>query len=211
MHHLAMWMGVPGLQEKGRVGATYLVEAAFKPTVFLSAVVPFTVDDAKGDVLIRRAGNEANETCVLLACGGKGFAPSSPVFTDDFERGCFSLVDKIRIKYVELIPLDHLGGRVVMIVVSLIILVPFIAHLYTVKRAWLAWSIFVGPLGFRHAGDRFLRCEDFLVLINAPRNLALIESLGGLRNLAVPGGMLLATEEEGIVGFGREIAAGAGD
>ena len=63
-------------------------------------------------------------------------------FSFDFISRSFGLVDKVGIEYVELIALHHFGWRVVMIVVRLIVFVPFVAHLHSVKVAWLSWAIF---------------------------------------------------------------------
>jgi hypothetical protein len=48
-----------------------LVKAALEPSVPLGAIVPLLVNDAKGNVFVRRAGKKANDTGVLFTCWRK--------------------------------------------------------------------------------------------------------------------------------------------
>ena len=56
---------------------------------------------------------------------------------------CLGRIDKIRIKDVEFVALDGLGRRIVVVVMSLVVLVPIIPSLDTVKVSWPSWSILV--------------------------------------------------------------------
>lgn len=55
------------------------------------------------------------------------------------------LINQIRVKYVELIALDNLGRRIVVIVMSLVVLVPLISGMNPIEIFWLSWTVFIMP------------------------------------------------------------------
>ena len=61
------------------------------------------------------------------------------------ELWCLRRIDQIRVKYIEFVPLDTLGWRVVEVVMGLIVLVPIVPSLDTVEIPWLSWTILVMP------------------------------------------------------------------
>lgn len=63
----------------------------------------------------------------------------------DNERGRFRLVDEVRVEDVELVALHHLRGRVVVVVVRLVVLVPLVPGMHTVEVLRLARPVLVVP------------------------------------------------------------------
>src|ERR1700733_3510759 len=109
------------------------VKAAFEPSIPLGAVVPLLVNDAKGNVFVRRPRHETNNTSVFFTCWGKRLTLLATTFSfNPVSRGLF-LVNKIGGEDVELVTLTNLGWGVVMIVVRLVVFFPFVAHLYSVE------------------------------------------------------------------------------
>ena len=65
---------------------------------------------------------------------------------------CLSFFNQIRVKDVEFVPLHCFGRRIIDIVVSLIVLVPFIPRLDCVEESWFPRFILIFPciLLYRH-------------------------------------------------------------
>lgn len=89
-------------------------------------------------------------------------------------------IDKVGIEDVEFVALDNLGRRVIVIVVSLVVFIPLVAHLTPVEIPRLARSVFVRPQRLRTRADRFLAGEDLLVLTDSLGEFALVQGLGSL-------------------------------
>ncbi len=97
-------------------------------------ILPFTVHDLKCDVLVRRAGVEAQYSKVFVV--GTGL--------EEVLRSR-ALVDEIRVEDVELVALDDFGRRVVEVVMRLVVFVPLEASVDAVEEARLTRTVFVGP------------------------------------------------------------------
>ena len=171
--------------EAVRRAETYLVKTALETSLLLCTIIPLPVYDAKGNVLVGRTGNEADQARVLLSGGCKRLAPLPAMLSDDLERGRLGLVNKIRVKDVEPVPLNDLGRRVVMVVVCLVVLVPLVPHLHAVEVARLSWSILVGPERCRSTGDGLFGGKDLLVFADTACHLPIVEGLGGVGEVFV--------------------------
>lgn len=100
----------------------------------LVSVLPFSVDNFEGNVFIRRSRPDKENTKVgVVFTWCQGVLRSS------------SLVNQIRIEYVEFVTLYNFGRRVVNVVVSLIVLVPFKAGVDSVEIPGFSRSVLVGP------------------------------------------------------------------
>ena len=86
---------------------------------------PLSIDDCERDILVRGASMEADRESVIGAV------------RLEVELWRLRLVCQVRVEDVELVALDDLGRRVLRVVVHLVVLVPFVALLDTVKEAWL--------------------------------------------------------------------------
>ena len=64
----------------------------------------------------------------------------------------FGFIDQVWIEYIEFVSLDNFWWRVIMIVVCLIVFVPLISCMHTVKVLWFPRSIFVMPPVNLHKG-----------------------------------------------------------
>lgn len=109
-----------------------VVELATK-SVFVR-VLPLSVDNLEGDVLVGRTGDEAEDLEVglcLTRCPGV--------------RGRLGHVNEIRVEDVELVTLNNLRWRVVQVVVGLVVLVPYEAGVHTIKESRLARTILIRP------------------------------------------------------------------
>lgn len=60
-------------------------------------------------------------------------------------RGCLGFIDEVGVENIELVALNNLGRRIIMVIVSLVILVPLITSMNTVEVFWLSRAIFVMP------------------------------------------------------------------
>ena len=107
-----------------------LVENALEP--MLLAHVPFFVDDSESQLFIRRTCLETDDERVGLALD-----------VLEVELGRLHLVVEVGVEDVELVALDCLGWRIVGVVVSLVVLVPFEAGLHRVEVSRFPWSEFV--------------------------------------------------------------------
>jgi hypothetical protein len=153
---------------------TYLVKAAPEAALTLCTIIPLFVDDTKGDVLIRRSGDEADEASVLSPSRCKRLTPLATVLALDTEGRCFGCVDKIGVEDVELVALNDFGREVFVVVMSLVVLVPLVTHLNSVEVAWFSWTVCLCP--FRSASrDVLLGIEGFLVIVEAPRGFSVIQ------------------------------------
>lgn len=118
-------------------------------------VFPFTVDDLKRDVLVRRPGVKTQDTEVLVV---------EARLQEVLWRG--ALVDQVWVKNIKLVSLDDFGRRVVKVVVRLVVLVPLEACVDTVKEARLAWPVLISP-HVHFASQRHLYAELGLVTPHA--------------------------------------------
>src|SRR5262245_2230312 len=59
---------------------------------------------------------------------------------------CFCLIDQIGIKYIELITLYNLWGRVILIIVCLVVFIPFISYFDSIEVLRLSWRIHIHPI-----------------------------------------------------------------
>ena len=100
------------------------IEAALEPMSFRH--FPFFVDNGERDVLIWNPCTEANRQSVCRA------------ILLQIELGRSRLVSQLWVKDVELVALDDFGGRIFRVIVSLVVLVPFVALLHRVEETWLA-------------------------------------------------------------------------
>lgn len=57
----------------------------------------------------------------------------------------FGLVNKVRIEDVEFISLHDFWGRVIMVIMSLVVFIPFITSVDAIKIFRFSWSVFVMP------------------------------------------------------------------
>ena len=108
------------------------------------------------------------------------------MFTLDPICGSFCFINQIWIEYVKFIALDDFRWGVVVIIMCLVILVPFITHLYTIEIAWFPRPIFASPLWFRDRGYLFFASKNLLVFLDSSRDFPFIKSGGGCRKVFVP-------------------------
>ena len=101
---------------------------------FFVTVLPFTIDDFKGNVFIRWSGTESQDAEVFVVGTGRYGV---------LRRGIF--VDQIRKEDVEFVALDNLRGRVVHIIMGLIVLVPLETRMDAIKITRLARTVFIRP------------------------------------------------------------------
>ena len=101
---------------------------------FLVRVFPFTIDDFESNVFVRRSGTEAKDGEISVI-GTR---------SDGILR-CGILVDQVRIENVELVALYDLRRRVIHIVVSLVVFVPFKSSVNAVEVSRFAGSVLIGP------------------------------------------------------------------
>lgn len=152
----------------------HLIEAASKPTFPFSTVVPLFIHYPKRQVFIRWATDKSNKAGVFLACRRERLATLSTIFTFYAIRGCFGLVDQVWIKNIEFVPLNNFWRRILVVVMGLVILVPFIAHLYAIEIARFSRSILTRPLRLC-VGDLFLACKYLFVLLNPSCHFSLVQ------------------------------------
>jgi hypothetical protein len=153
---------------------TYLVKAAPEAALTLCTIIPLFVDDTKGDILVRRSSDEADEASVLSPSRRKRFTPLATILALDTEGRCFGGIDKIGVEDVELVALDDFGREVFVVVMSLVVLVPLVTHLDSVEVAWFSWAICLCP--FRSASRHVLLCiEGFFVVVEASRGLSVVQ------------------------------------
>ena len=162
---------------------SYLVETTSESALSLSTEVPLLVQYSKRDVFVRWTTYELDEASVLLSSDRRGLATFPTIFTLDAVRRGPHLVYQVGIEDVKFVSLDDLRGRVVVIVMSLIVFVPFIAHLDTIEVSGFAGSVLVGPLRFRLRRDFFFAGENLLVVLHPPCHLPLVERRGGRRKV----------------------------
>ena len=186
---------------------THLVEAALEAALPFGAVVPFLVDDAEGDVLVGRAGDESDEARVVFTSWRERLTALATVFALNLVRGRFCFVHEVGVEDVELVALHNLGRGIIVVVVRLVVLVPFIAHLHAVEVAWLPRLVVASPL--RPGGRDFLfGREDLLAILDAPRDFPLIEGHGRLGVVfLLDGGKSGRARGDGLAGRGPVLGA----
>lgn len=161
---------------------TYLVKAASEAALTLCAVVPLFVDDTESNVFVRRSSDKADEARVFSSSRRKRFTPLASVLALDAESWRFSCVDEIGVKNVELVALNDLGREIFVVVMSLVILVPLIAHLDSVEVTRFPWSVCLCP--FRSASrDILLGIEGFFVVVEASCGLTIVQRTGDSRRV----------------------------
>lgn len=84
------------------------------PEATFVGIFPFSVDDLEGDIFVGRPGSELQHSKVSIARDGHQLVLWGVV-----------LLYQVREENVELVALHNLGGRIVHVVVSLVVLVPF--------------------------------------------------------------------------------------
>ncbi len=72
----------------------------------------------------------------------------SAILPFDTIGGGFDFVDQIWVKYIEFVALHDFWWGIVMVIMSLVVLIPLIAHLHAVEVTRLSWPILVRPLRF---------------------------------------------------------------
>ena len=107
------------------------LERGSKPS--LPRTIPLAIDDLEGNIFIRRSRMKANDAKFIRVGGLQKILRR------------LVLVNEIWVKDVELIALHSFRGRVVMIVMRLIVLIPVVARLDAVKVTRLARPILVLP------------------------------------------------------------------
>lgn len=153
---------------------TYLIKAASETTFTLCAVIPLFVNNSEGDIFVWRSSDETNEAGVLSSSRCERFASLPTVFALNAKGGCFGCVDKVRVEDVELVALNNLWRKIFVVIMSLVVLIPLIAHLNPVEVAWFSRTICLCP--FRPSGrDVLLGVECFFVVVETPRSLSVIQ------------------------------------
>ena len=113
------------------------LECALEP--LFVRILPLFVDNAEGDVLIRRASGDAQNARVVVARGG-----GLRIALDSISRR-FGSVDEIRVEDVEFVPLNNLGRGVVVVIVCRVVLVPVVPCVDAVEIARFAGTILIVP------------------------------------------------------------------
>eukprot|EP00303_Exanthemachrysis_gayraliae_P014458 CAMPEP_0206023846 /NCGR_PEP_ID=MMETSP1464-20131121/37185_1 /ASSEMBLY_ACC=CAM_ASM_001124 /TAXON_ID=119497 /ORGANISM="Exanthemachrysis gayraliae, Strain RCC1523" /LENGTH=198 /DNA_ID=CAMNT_0053397843 /DNA_START=55 /DNA_END=648 /DNA_ORIENTATION=- len=114
-----------------------LVHAAVK-SVLEAALVrefPLAVHDLESNVLVGRPGVEFNYDGVR---GSRGVR-------EQLVLGGLRAVDQVGVEEVELVALHHLGRRVIVVVVRLVVLIPLVARVHAVEIARLARLVLFVP------------------------------------------------------------------
>lgn len=156
---------------------TYLVKAASEAALTFCTVVPFFVDDTESNVLVRGPSDKADEARVFGSSRSERFTPLAPVLALDAESRCFGRVDKIGVENIELVALNDLGRKILVVVMSLVILVPFVAHLDSVEVARFPWTVCLCPF-WSASRDILLGIEGFFVVIETSCGLTIVQSTG---------------------------------
>src|SRR5271156_1995982 len=124
-------------------------DALFKGTlespVMLCTVVPIAVYNSKSDAFIWWPRVKANDTSIFFSRWSRRLTLLASSLSFNSIRRSLGLVDEIRVEDVEFVALNDLWWRVVMIVVGLVVLVPFVAHLDSIKILRLSWTILAHP------------------------------------------------------------------
>ena len=165
--------------------ATYLVKSTLEPSFPLGAIVPFLVNYSKCDIFIRRPSHKSNEASVFLSSCCKRLATFSSMLSLYTISWGLRFIDQIGVEYIEFVTLDNLRRWVVMIIMSLVVFIPLIAHLYTIEIPRLAWAMLPCPLGTGTCGHGFFAGKYFFILSNAPRKLSFVKSSSGLGEVLI--------------------------
>ena len=94
---------------------------------------PFFVDNFKGKVFVRWTRCKTYDAEILRVGGFHNIL------------GRDGIVHEIRVKDVELVPLDCFGGWIVSVVMGTIVFVPIVPWFDFVQILWLSRSVFVSP------------------------------------------------------------------
>mmetsp|Transcript_10837 Transcript_10837/g.23617 ORF Transcript_10837/g.23617 Transcript_10837/m.23617 type:complete len:329 (-) Transcript_10837:1078-2064(-) len=96
---------------------------------------PLAVDDLEGEVLVRRTPLDAKDAGVLGAARVR------------VQRvgGRLGTIDEVGVEDIELVPLHHLGRRVVVVEVGLVVLVPLVPRVDAVEVLGLARLVLIMP------------------------------------------------------------------
>lgn len=162
-----------------------LVEAAAKAAFVPRAIIPFFVEDAEGQVLVGRPAHEPDQAGILFARRGVRLASTAAILPLDLVSGRTGLVNEVGIEDIELIALDHLGRRIVIIIVRLVVLVPVKAHLDTVEVSRLARPIFPQPDRLHFDCDFLFSRKHLLVFLYAARSFSFIQRARCQRNVPI--------------------------
>mmetsp|Transcript_13382 Transcript_13382/g.20933 ORF Transcript_13382/g.20933 Transcript_13382/m.20933 type:complete len:376 (-) Transcript_13382:265-1392(-) len=146
--------------------------------------LPLLCHDPEGDVLVWWPSEEPQDLGLRRTIVLK------------LEGGSDRLVNEIRVEDVELVSLHDLGGWVIRIVVSLVVLVPLVASMHTVEVPRLAWLVFVFP-GIVLFAQLDLVLEDLLVVIHPLVALVLQEGRLSACNRRLPLGHLRGCHRRG--------------
>mmetsp|Transcript_25083 Transcript_25083/g.72409 ORF Transcript_25083/g.72409 Transcript_25083/m.72409 type:complete len:384 (+) Transcript_25083:452-1603(+) len=104
------------------------------PKALLVLQLPLPVQNLEGHVLVGRPGVEADDARLGRVGGLQGV------------RGRLGGVEQVGVEEVKLVALYHLGRRVVVVVVRLVVLVPLVACLDAVEKTRLTRPVFVFPV-----------------------------------------------------------------
>lgn len=159
---------------------TDLVKGALKSPLSLGAIIPFLIDNSKCNILIWRSGHKPNQTGIFLTSRRVRLASFPPMLPLDSVRRRLGFINEVGIEYIKLIALDNLGRGVIVIIMSLVVLVPLIPHLYTVEVPGFARSVLVSPLRMVVCAHGLLPGENFFVLANSLCEFPFIQGFGGL-------------------------------
>jgi len=99
------------------------------------AIFPFTVDNLEGDIFVRWARVNPQDAKVFFCSGGSA--------RHQLILGGRAFVNQIGVENVELVTLDDFWWRVVYIVVSLVIFVPFESRVNPVEVARFPGTVLV--------------------------------------------------------------------
>ena len=173
------YLGLKNRDRSNLTQLTYLVKTAPKSSLSFGTVIPFFVDDTERKIFVRWATHEPDEASVFFPSRRKRFSSLATVFALDSICGRFHFIYQIWIEHIELVALNDFRWGVIMIVVRLIVLIPFITHLYTIKIPWFPGSIFASPLWFRDRGNLFLASKNLLVFLHSSSDFSFIQSGSG--------------------------------
>jgi hypothetical protein len=112
-----------------------LVKDGLEPHLFTD--FPLLVHKFKGHIMVRSPSVEPQGDRPFLLRG-----------LNEILRG-FGLVNEVRVENIEFVTLDHLGRWVVLVIVSLVVLVPFVPRFNSIKEPRLPHSSATGDISIR--------------------------------------------------------------
>src|SRR5580700_6923391 len=107
------------------------------------------------------------------------------MFANNSECRCLGLVNEVGVEDVKFVTLYHFRGGVVVVIMCLIVLVPLISHLHSIKVFGFSWPIFVRPLWFRNSSDQFFCHEYLLIFTYSTCNFSFVQCLCSLRKVLI--------------------------